>query len=335
MEVPLMLLKPVDMHVHIVGNGSSSSGCWVRPRGLHRLLAAFMLHHNGLPQSALTGDLDQLYVEGLLKFLRSSSLGAAVILAHDDVYDESGRRIEGVGSLYVPNDNVLDLARRHPEFLPAVSIHPARPDAMEELDRCIAAGAVMMKLLPNSQNVDCSNRRYTRFWERLVEAGLPMLAHTGGEHTVPIIQREWADPRVLERPLECGVTVIAAHVAGKGGVFDRDYFDVFAAMTRRHPRLYGDLSALNIPFRSRHFRACLQEPLVHRLLHGSDFPVPVMGHWAWMHGLLDWKTFRRLERVPNPLERDYQLKRAMGFPMETFTRIWQLLRQPANRFFEP
>ena len=60
-----------------------------------------------------------------------------------------------------------------------------------------------------------------------------------------------------------------------------------------------------------------------------------MGHWAWMRGLVDWETFRRLEREPNPLERDYQLKRAMGFPMETFTRIWQLLRQPANRLLEP
>ncbi|MCX6898455.1 MAG: amidohydrolase family protein [Verrucomicrobia bacterium] len=330
-----MAMRPVDMHVHIVGNGSSCSGCWVRPRGLHRLLAAFMLHHNGLPQNALAGDLDRLYVETLLNFLRTSSLGAAVILAHDDVYDERGHRMEGIGSLYVPNDYVLALARRHPEFLPAVSIHSARPDAMEELERCLAAGAVMMKLLPNSQNIDFNDRRYTRFWERLAESRLPLLAHTGGEHTVPIIRQEWADPRVLERPLQCGVTVIAAHVAGKGSVFDHDYFGAFVGMTRRYPRLYGDLSALNIPFRSQHLRACLHEPLVHRLLHGSDFPVPVMGHWAWMRGLVNWRTFRRLEREPNPLERDYQLKRAMGFPVETFTRIWQLLRQPANRFLEP
>jgi uncharacterized protein len=335
MEIQARPMRPVDMHVHIVGNGSSGSGCWVRPTGLRRLLAAFMLHHNGLPQNALTGDLDRLYVGALLKFLRSSSLGSAVILAHDDIHDAHGRRMDGAGSLYVPNDYVLDLARRHPEFLPAVSIHPARDDAMEELDRCLAAGAVMMKLLPDSQNVDCGDRRFTRFWERLVEAGLPLLAHTGGEHTVPVLRKEWADPRVLEWPLQCGVTIIAAHVAGKAGVFDRDYFDAFAAMTRRHPRLYGDLSALNIPVRSQSFRACLREPLVHRLLHGSDFPVPVMGHWAWMRGLVNWETFRRLEHEPNPLERDYQLKRAMGFPVETFTRIWQLLRLPVNQRTRP
>ena len=38
------------------------------------------------------------------------------------------------------------LAREHPEFLPAVSIHPARPDALQELERCIAEGAVITAL---------------------------------------------------------------------------------------------------------------------------------------------------------------------------------------------
>jgi predicted TIM-barrel fold metal-dependent hydrolase len=318
----------IDMHVHIVGNGSSGSGCWVRPRGWHKPLAAYMLHHIGLPQNSLRGDFDQPYVERLLHFVRESSLEAVVILAHEQVYDEQGRLMKDFGSAHVPNDYALRLGREHPEFLPAVSIHPARPDALEELDRCIAAGAVMMKCLPNAQNINCNDRRYTKFWERMAEAGLPLLAHTGGEHTVQIVRPEYADPRILELPLQCGVTCIAAHCGSMGGLVDRDYFDVFVEMTRRHERLYGDISAFNIPSRSKHFRDCLREPLVHRIVHGSDFPVPVLGHWAWMRGLVDWKTFRRWENQPNPIERDYQLKRAMGFPDEVFTRIRSLLRAP-------
>jgi hypothetical protein len=62
------------------------------------------------------------------------------------------------------------------------------------------------------------------------------------------------------------------------------------------------------------------------MVHGSDYPVPVHGHWAWLGGAVDWKTFRRWERQKNILERDYQLKVAMGFIPETFTRIWSLLR---------
>ena len=320
--------RPVDMHVHVVGNGFAGSGCWLRIGRWHRPLASLMLRSIGLPGNALTADLETLYINRLLDQLRNSSLGAAVILAQDLVYDEQGRPIDNFGSFYVPNDFVLELANRHPEFLPAVSIHPARPDALQELARCIAAGAVMMKCLPNCQNINCNDRRFTRFWERMAEARLPLLAHTGGEHTVPVFRPEYADPRILELPLKCGVTVIAPHCATKSGLFDPDYFHSFAEMTRHFPNLYGDISAFNVPMRGRHISECLREPLLNRMVHGSDYPVPVHGHWAWSRRQIDWRTFRRWERQPNVLERDYQLKLAMGFPPETFTRIWSLMRLP-------
>lgn len=318
--------KPIDMHVHIVGNGAGGTGCWLRVTGWHRPLAALMLRQIGLPGSAMTGDLDGLLVARLLEMMRSSSLGAAVILAQDDVHDENGKVMPNVGSFYVPNDYVLALAKKHREFLPAVSIHPARPDAIEELERCLTGGAVMMKCLPNCQNINCSDRRLKKFWERMAEAKLPLLAHTGGEHTLPVVEPEYSDPRVLELPLKCGVTVIAAHSGTKSGLTDPEYFQVFAEMTRRFPNLYGDTSAFNVPLRGRHIRKCLTEPLASRMVHGSDFPVPVHGLWAWLRGFLSWKDYRRAQRNPNIIERDYQLKVAMGFKPETFTRIAQLLR---------
>lgn len=294
----------------------------------HRLLAGFMMRHIGLPLSAATGDLDRLFVERLVELVRTSSLGAIVILAQDRVHHSDGRVMEGAGSFYVPNDYVLRLAREHSEFLPAVSIHPARPDALEELERCLAGGAVMMKCLPNCHNIDCGDPRLTRFWERMAEAKLPLLAHTGGEHTVPVINAKFADPRTLTRPLEIGVTVIAAHCATKSGLFDPEYFDVFSAMLGRFSNLYGDTSAFNVPIRGRHVRECLREPMASRLVHGSDFPVPVYGHWAWLQRFVSWSDFRRCEAIANVLERDYQLKVAMGFPPEHFTRVRGLLRLP-------
>lgn len=318
--------KPVDMHVHIVGTGAGGTGCWLRVKGWHMPMAAFMVRHIGLSWKAFAGDFDRLYAERLLTLVRESSLGAAVILAHDQVYEADGRLMKGAGSFYVPNDYVLRLAKEHPEFLPAVSIHPARPDALEELARCIAEGAVIMKCLPNCHNIDCSDSRYTPFWERMAEAGLPLLAHTGGEHTVPVIRKEYADPRILKRPLEIGVTVIAAHCATRSGLTDPEYFHIFAEMTKQFPNLYGDLSAFNVPIRGRHVRKCLEEPLLSRMIHGSDFPVPIFGHWAWMRRFISWRDFRRCEQIANLLEKDYQLKKAMGFPPEVFTRIWDLLR---------
>jgi predicted TIM-barrel fold metal-dependent hydrolase len=318
--------KPIDMHVHVVGNGSGGSGCWLRVRGWHRPLASLMLKHIGLPAGALTGDLETLYVDRLLTQLRQSSIRAAVILANDQVYDDEGKLMPDKGSFYVPNDYVFKLALKHPEFLPAVSIHPARPDALDELERCLAAGAVMMKCLPNCHNINCNDRRLKKFWERMAEAKLPLLAHTGGEHTLPVLRPEYADPRILALPLECGVNVIAAHCATKSGISDPEYFHIFVGMTRRFENLYGDSSAFNVPLRGRHLKKCLESPLRERLVHGSDYPVPVHGHWAWMRRFIGWQDFRECEKNRNIIERDYQLKLAMGFEPEHFTRVNNLLR---------
>src|SRR3954468_2970359 len=86
--------RPVDMHVHVVGNGTGGTGCWLRVGTCHRPLAALMLRHIGLPRGAMKGDLDRLYIERLLELVRGSSLSAAVILAQDLVYDEQGKTIE-------------------------------------------------------------------------------------------------------------------------------------------------------------------------------------------------------------------------------------------------
>lgn len=314
------------MHVHIVGNGSGGTGCWLRPSFWRWPLNALMARHIGLPISALRGDLDRLYVEKLLAWARASSLDAVVILAQEQVYSDHGELLSQYGTAYVPNDYVLSLARQHAEFLPAVSIHPARKDALEELERCLSGGAVMMKCLPVCHNIDCRDRRYTRFWERMAEAGLPLLAHTGGEHTMQVVRPDLCDPRILEWPLQCGVTVIAAHCGTKSGPFDRQFFPDFVRMLERYPKFYGDVSAFNVPIRGSVVPQCLRSPLVERMVHGSDYPVPVFGHWSWWKGYVDWDSFRRGEAEANPLERDYQLKRAMGFPEETFTRINQLLR---------
>src|ERR1041384_190270 len=197
---PTAPVRPIDMHVHIVGNGAGGTGCWLRLDAWHRPLAAFMIRHMGLPMAALKGDLDSLYIEKLLAMVRGSSLEAVVILGQEQVYDEHGRLMKEFGTMHVPNEYVLELARRHPELLPAISIHPARVDALEELERCLAGGAVMLKILPNCHNIDCNSRRYQKFWERMAEAGLPLLAHTGGEQTMQVVRKEYSDPRTLQLP---------------------------------------------------------------------------------------------------------------------------------------
>lgn len=321
----------IDLHVHMVGNGKAGTGCWLRTpwwrRPVHKLLVRSM----GLDTSALDDDLEALYTRRLRRLVRESSLDAVVLLAQEEVYEPDGRRRPNVGTFHVPNQLVLDLAARHPEFLPGVSIHPARKDAFEALDYCVQQGAVLMKYLPNCQNIDCSDKRYTRFWERMAGAGLPLLAHTGGEYTLQVVNPAYSDPKRLELPLQCGVKVIAAHCATRSGLTDPQYFHDFVRMLDRYPNLWGDNSAFlvyNDRSRGCVMPSCLREPIVSRILHGSDFPVPVSGLWAWTRGFLKREDFNRWRKHPNVIERDYQWKRLIGFPEATFTRASSVLRIP-------
>jgi predicted TIM-barrel fold metal-dependent hydrolase len=321
-------VKTIDMHVHMVGNEASGNGCWIRITPGKYPLYALMLRILGLPVSSLKQpNFDEIYRDKLLEYIRESTVDAVCLLAQEAVYDADGKLMEGFGNAFVPNDFVLKLARDHAEFLPAVSIHPARPDALDELNRCLDAGAVMMKCLPNCQNINCNDPRFKKFWSRMTEAGLPLLAHTGGEHTLQVVKPEYADPEFLRLPLECGVTVIAAHCATSSGPFDPEYFPKLIGMFAEHENLYADTSALNVPLRSYGLRRCLEnEHVAPRLVHGSDYPVPNSGLWAWLRGLITTDELSESRRLKNPIDRDAQLKRAMGFPPEHFTRINALLR---------
>lgn len=315
-----------DGHVHLVGNGLSGSGCWLRLDGLwHRALGEVMRRTIGLEAKATARDFDESFVGHLAGLVAASSMDKALLLAQDVVYDEEGKKMD-FGSFHVPNDYLFKVCRENPEFVPAVSIHPGRKDALEELDRCLASGARALKLLPNCQNVDCSLPQYDEFWRRMAAAGLPFLCHTGGEMTVPVINRSYQDPRILRRPLELGVKVIAAHSSGNSHFFDQNYFGELIKLMDEFPKMYADTSALNSPIRSGVLKQVKESGRLGRFLHGSDYPVPVGAFWVRLRGLITTAQWREAGNIPNLIERDAFLKRAMGFDDEHFTRLGEVLR---------
>tara|TARA_B100001971_G_C18177381_1_gene530686 strand:+ start:54 stop:1037 length:984 start_codon:yes stop_codon:yes gene_type:complete len=321
-------MKRIDMHVHMVGNTASGHGCWVRVTAIKAPLYGLMLRKLDLRfESLKQPSFDDQFRNRLLNYTRSSEIDAVCLLAQEAVYHGDGTLWEEAGNAFVPNDYVLELAQNHEEFIPAVSIHPARPDAIEELDRCLEQGAAMMKCLPNCQNINCNEAKFKPFWTRMAEAGLPLLAHTGGEHTLQVINSDYANPETLRLPLECGVNVIAAHAATGSGPFDPDYVPALIRMMHNFPNLYADTSALNVPTRSYGLSPCLEDELLcTRTVHGSDYPVPTSSTWAWVRGLIDSDQWASLKKIQNPIELDYQTKVAMGFSASHFTRINSLLR---------
>jgi predicted TIM-barrel fold metal-dependent hydrolase len=161
------------------------------------------------------------------------------------------------------------------------------------------------------------------------EAGLPLVAHTGGEHTVRILNHDFTSPECLRLPIELGVSVIAAHSGTQSAPFERDYFDVFCEMARKYPNFYGDNSAFSIPWRAKYVKRVLECGISEKMLHGSDYPVPCYSWWQWRR--FGPREMAELQRIPSVLERDLEIKRRIGTPAEVATRIGSLLPGRAPR----
>jgi hypothetical protein len=144
--------------------------------------------------------------------------------------------------------------------------------------------------------------------------------------TVPVANPAYQDPETLRRPLEIGVKVIAAHCASNSSFWDRNYFPHLIVMMREFPNLYADTSAFNTPVRSAALEHALDSEMPDRLLHGSDFPVPIGTWYALLRGMIDSDDRREAARIGNLLERDYFLKSRAGFAESHFTQIENVLR---------
>ena len=322
-------LPRVDMHVHLCGAQGDGSGCFVHPSYLKSPLFRFMAWHLGVSARNIRTNLAKAYLEALLRHLRISSIQKLVVFGHDRIYDERGKRLDSILQLYVPNEYVFSVCESHHDLLPGVSIHPARGDALDELEKCVERGAVLVKWLPNSQNINPSDRRYIKFYEKMRDAGLPLVAHTGGEHTVRILNDAFTTPACLQLPIDVGVNVIAAHSGTQSAPFEKDDFDLFCKMTERHPNFYGDNSAFSIPWRAKYIKRVIERGVAGKMLHGSDYPVPCYAWWQWRR--FSFFEMAELQKIPSILERDFQIKKRLGTPDDVFTRIWSLIPKRAER----
>jgi hypothetical protein len=292
---------------------------------LDRIVEPIVKAQAGILKSSRQLGIDQAYEQRLIGLIDDSSLDAVLLLAMDYPYDVDGNCLKKKAKFYVPNDHVLGLAKKYAQIIPACSIHPARKNAIEELERCAEQGAKVLKLLPNCHNVDCSDNRYRAFWGKLAKLNMPFLAHTGGEFSVPVLNTKFADPRILRLPLECGVKVIAAHGAGKSGLWDPDYTADLLRMMDEFANFFTDNSALASPNRWRTIPALLDPKIQPRVIHGSDFPIPSGGFGPWMGNLLNKSDYFKSRKIKNPLERDVFIKKAIGFKENTFTVLGKIL----------
>jgi len=310
----------IDCHAHVSactpGHGSLSPT--MRAGAVFR----FMRWKFGLPAY---GEACEWYIEDLLArtIAESEHLDAAVVLAFDAVYDRDGRLNEPGTHFHVTNDYVIELCRRHPRMLLGCSVHPYRKDAVAEIERCIAAGAVLLKWLPIVQDFNPADPRCFRVYECLAHHNLPLLSHTGGEKSLPIRDLSVADPVLLVPALQRGVTVIAAHCGTRSSSSEPDYLARFIRLARQFEHCYGDTAALCLPARSYAFPVLLADKVVReKLVHGSDWPIPALPP---VTQLGPWPTIELL-REKNWMRRDLLIKQRLGFDEAYWHRAASLLK---------
>lgn len=317
------------MHVHVGGLGVGASGISVSPRFRRSIPFRALMREIGVGR-ADRERADELYVERLAGFVREArTVDAVVALALDGAWRD-GELDRRRSPLVVPNAWVRQASHRHPELLFGASVNPTRPDALDELERVLEDGAVLMKWLPNVMGFDPADPRVRPFLRRLAEAGLPLLTHCGAEFTLPGGRAALGDPLRLLPALDEGVSVIAAHCGTLCRVRLPDGERVsgreaIARLVQRYPNLHADLAALASPLRGWALRWVLDDPrLAPRLVEASDFPVPT---WPVTQlGRVRWAVLREAGRLANPFDRDREVKRAAGVTEEMTTRAAGLLR---------
>jgi predicted TIM-barrel fold metal-dependent hydrolase len=316
------------MHCHLAGIGAGGSGCFVSPAMRRNWRFHAYLRTFGVSLRELRQHGDPLVADRLsARLAQSRYVSQAVVLAMDGVITSAGQLDTNRTEIYIPNEFVADMVARHTNLLFGASVNPNRPDALARLDWAKAHGAVLLKWLPNIMGFDPANPKYIPFYRHLVALNLPLLTHTGPEHSFSRCDESLGDPSRLRLPLSLGVQVIAAHVAGTGKYHGRRGADILADLAREYPNLHCDISALT---QGKDlgclYRALHRPEFSGRLLYGSDFPLintPLVSPWyAWR---LPLRGRWSIAREPNPWDRDVRLKQALGAASEVFTAPARLL----------
>jgi uncharacterized protein len=348
----------VDMHVHVVGNISDDpqAQSWVNPEMMRAdnpfLFAHFAVLADASCMTERPLEAGQAYLGRLVELVEEFPTGARfMLLALDGWHDAQGDWIRSNTVLKVSNEFVAGLARRFPgRFCWAASIHPYRKDALVALEQAALAGASAVKWIPYLMGIDPASPRCDAFYARLAQLGLPLVIHSGWEHSLlSAADQEWGNPLRLRHPLEAGVRVIAAHCATQGELRDDESagsptvpaFSLLRRLieeVRYRGLLFGDISGVVSNWREPDMvrELVLEQRWQGRLVNGSDYPLPgspVLTSTSRMieKGLLSPQDAQQIGHIQghNPLLYDFALKRLLradgrSFPAPVF--------QPAGLF---
>jgi hypothetical protein len=329
----------VDYHTHILAVGTSANDAFINAKmrnGLNLERLKFQIYSSASGIKNID-NADQEYVTRLIRLARGDNRhGKYRILAFDKHYNANGTVDLKKTNMYIPNRYAVELAQRYSDiFLPVISVHPYRTDAIQELDKWGKAGMKYVKWLPNAMGMDPANPVIEPFYRKMKEYNMILLSHAGEEQAVEADEdQRLGNPLLLRKPLEYGVRVIIAHAASLGECDDLDSrdakkvncFDLFLRLMdepKYRGLLFGEISAMlqfnrmPIPFTT----ILKRQDLHPRLVNGSDYPLPAINSLIWTrslarNGFITADERRSLNEIYdyNPLLFDFVLKRTMRHP---------------------
>ena len=334
----------IDSHTHVIGLGAGGTGVWVNPvmlEGWHwikRLKFAVYKSASGIQHEE---NADQEYIDRLVKLIDGmhpyniQTHGMKFfLLAFDKHYNKAGKEDLSHTSYYVPNEYIVSLAQQYPQFfVPVISVHPYRKDALQVLDKWHKHGVKYIKWLPNAQGIDPSDKDIIPFYKKMAANNMVLITHTGEEKAVEGEEfQRLGNPQLLHLPLQHGVTVIMAHLATLGMCDDLEKperevscFQLAVEMLedkRYEKNLFADISTITQYNRTDKLEAILdKQGLHHRLINGSDYPLPAINFLYKTSQLADMGFISDTEKELlneiysyNPILFDFVLKRTIKSP---------------------
>ena len=171
------------------------------------------------------------------------------------------------------NEEVIEVCRDNPQFLFGANLNPYDKNIAEQFEEIVKNNAVLVKVIPSYQRVDLSDENCKKFFELLLKYDLPLLVHTGVEHSLASPHQELNNPQKLEQAAQMGVKIICAHCGSRIFLHEKSYFKEWEELALKYDNVYGDISAMINPVGKMDLDKILKNPkLAEKVIFGTDYP---------------------------------------------------------------
>jgi len=210
--------------------------------------------------------------QDLAEYYRSRKIGCVVFSVDERI----------TGRPQVPNEDVLNLARQHSDFMIAfASVDPMRgAEAVREARRLIELGVRGFKLHPPLQQFHANDRSVYPFYEVVAQAKLPVIIHTGhsgigtGMPGGGGIRLKYGNPMDIDDVAVDfpDMPIILAHPSFP-------WQDEAISICLHKPQVYIDLSGWSPRYFSPILIQYANTLLKNKMLLGSDYPLITPDRW--------------------------------------------------------